>query len=207
MGTNKAQGAIVGPRHPFVSDLVEHLGVEIVRVDPDRFDAASLGAGTRVVWIHMVPTNADASGLDEAELFLRSQRLARRIAAESDRSLTFLALLPSRGLYTGPTGLACELARGSFEALMRAEIDEWGLTGNRIVGVVYPALDGYVFSGQRSAAEALGRTPMAVLATVDHIADAIRFLGSERTSYLTGTLVHVDGGWNAYSWFYPARAI
>jgi NAD(P)-dependent dehydrogenase (short-subunit alcohol dehydrogenase family) len=46
-----------------------------------------------------------------------------------------------------------------------------------------------------------------VLGNVGHLADVIRYLGSRSARYVTGTVIHVDGGWNAYSWIYPARTI
>ena len=36
-------------------------------------------------------------------------------------------------------------------------------------------------------------------------ADAIDFLASSSASYVTGSVLDLDGGWSAYSWFYPAR--
>lgn len=42
-------------------------------------------------------------------------------------------------------------------------------------------------------------------ATSDEIADAIDFLASQAAGYVTGSVLDVDGGWSAYSWFFPAR--
>ena len=49
------------------------------------------------------------------------------------------------------------------------------------------------------------RTPMHRLASVSELADAIDFLASSSASYVTGSVLDLDGGWAAYSWFYPAR--
>lgn len=60
-------------------------------------------------------------------------------------------------------------------------------------------------SGFRSVDALVARSPMHRLATVAEIADAIDFLASTAAAYVTGSVLDVDGGWNTYSWFYPAR--
>ena len=90
---------------------------------------------------------------------------------------------------------------------MQNQIGEWSADGDRLLGVVYAGLDEEPIEGQRPGDEVVSRTPAGVLGTVGQLADAITFLGSRHAAYVTGTLVHVDGGWNAYSWIYPARTI
>lgn len=42
------------------------------------------------------------------------------------------------------------------------------------------------------------RTPMNRLADPTEVADAIRYLASDRAAYVTGVILPVDGGWTAY---------
>ncbi len=210
-GPSTTRAVAVAPDLPLVDELLAALGVDVVRVDPERLDGPSASldlSGDRLVWIHMVPGSVTSEAqLHEADLLLTSAEAALAAADAAETSLTFLALVPSRGLFTGPAGLACDLARGALEGLIRARIGDWSAAGRRINGVVYAGIEGHVLDGQRPAEDVGGRTPIGAAASVEQLADALRYLGSPRAAYVTGTLMHVDGGWNAYSWIYPARTI
>ncbi|MGB8881948.1 MAG: SDR family oxidoreductase [Solirubrobacteraceae bacterium] len=204
-------GVLVGHDGALVSSLIDGLAAEIVRVDPGQLDAYAWPAawgGESIVWLHLVPAGGGAGAvLSDASLLLHSAALARQVAAGAGRTVTFIALVPSRGLVTGALGLSCDLARAALEALMQNRIGEWSADGDRLLGVVYAGLADAPIECQRPSDEVVSRTPAGVLGTVDQVTDAITFLGSRRAAYVTGTLVHVDGGWNAYSWIYPARTI
>jgi hypothetical protein len=204
-------GVLVGHDGPLVSSVLDGLDADMVRVDPGQLDGDAWPAAwsdESIVWLHLVPAGDGAgSVLSEASLLLHSAAIARQVAAGAGRSLTFIALIPSRGLVTGALGLSCDLAHGAFVGLMQNRIGEWSGDGDRLLGVVYAGLAGEPIEGQRSREEVVSRTPAGVLGTVGQLTDAITFLGSRHAAYVTGTLVHVDGGWNAYSWIYPARTI
>jgi hypothetical protein len=209
-----ALAAVVPPAGPLVDGLVAALDVETARLElADLDDSASLPGGAQpapggLVWLHAVPAGAaDADGLDEAALLLRSAAKARAVTGSAGVSLTFIALVPSRGLFAGPRGRACDLARGAFRSLIENEIGAWSERGDRLLGVVYAALEGGAEAGLRPDGDVLARTPMHRAGSITELADVVRYLGSSGAAYVTGTEIHVDGGWNAYSWIHPARTI
>jgi hypothetical protein len=214
MSATPVVAAIVTPPGSFVGALERELGVELVRIAPetlsDPAERASLvePAAERLVWIHPVPALAAANPVQfaEAQALLASAAAARNSAAASGAELTFIALLPSQGLYSGPAALSCNLARGAMAALIESSIAEWSAAGHRILAIVHGGLAGHS-AAARSPEALIKRTPIGRLGTLGELADAVCYFGSERASYVTGTFLHLDGGWRAYSWIYPARTI
>ncbi len=64
-----------------------------------------------------------------------------------------------------------------------------------------------VLTDEELRAQFEANTPMGRPGTPQDIACAALYLASPASAWVTGTLLHVDGGWNAYSWIYPARTI
>ena len=78
----------------------------------------------------------------------------------------------------------------------------------RLNAIEYGAVDVPSSPQRRRSIEVLlARTPMGRTGTARELADAILFLLSDAASYVTGAVLRVDGGWGAYSWFYPAQEI
>jgi NAD(P)-dependent dehydrogenase (short-subunit alcohol dehydrogenase family) len=80
---------------------------------------------------------------------------------------------------------------------------EWASAGIRVNAVA----PGFVATALVKKLEADGfvdtprlnrRIPMGRLARPEEIAEAIYFLSSTAASYITGTILSVDGGWTAF---------
>jgi NAD(P)-dependent dehydrogenase (short-subunit alcohol dehydrogenase family) len=164
-----------------------------------------------LAWVHLVPSCDPATcaqdAFAEAALLRRAARYADAVATAAGVSLTFTAVLPSPGMHVGPAGVACDLALTAMRSLMRTEIGSWSSPERRIVGIVRGGVEGYEPAGQRPLEQVRRRTPMASLATFRQLAGAVRYVSSPRASFVTGTFLRVDGGWDAYSWVYPTRTV
>jgi NAD(P)-dependent dehydrogenase (short-subunit alcohol dehydrogenase family) len=88
---------------------------------------------------------------------------------------------------------------------MQCNLENWAARNRRINIIRVGAADDALFTSTRKLDDLVARTPMHRAATSDEIADAIDFLASEAAGYVTGSVLDVDGGWSAYSWFFPAR--
>ncbi len=210
---------IAGGEPSFVEQLESALGMPTLRLASAELESSdgSLDgrlASTGVVWIHLVPGLApptseslDSGTLEEAALLERSVGASRALGDRTGVPVTFIAVLPELGLFTGAAERRCALASGTMGSLMRTEIGRWSNAGDRILAVTYAGLEGNEPAGQRPADQVVERTPMKAPGTFEQLGDVLRFVGSRQASYVTGTFLRMDGGWTAYSWHYPAKTI
>ena len=210
---------IAGGEFSFVEQLESALGMPTVRLASDELVSSEGSpdgrlASSGVVWTHLVPSrapttsqNRDSGALEEAALLERSVGAARAFGDRTGISVTFIAVLPGIGLFTGVQERRCALASGTMGSLMRTEIGRWSNAGDRILAVTYTGLEGHEPAGRRPAEQVIERTPMKAPGTFAQLGDVLRFVGSRQASYVTGIFLRMDGGWTAYSWHYPAKTI
>lgn len=219
-GAAKPCVVIAGGERSFAERVESALGMPALRLGADELaDGDGLGderlAAAGVVWIHLVPGPAPSASqgrppsgsLEDAALLERSVGAARALGDRTRIPVTFVALLPEIGLFTGARERRCALAAATMQSLMRTEIGRWSDAGDRILAVTYAGLEGHSPDGQRPTDQVVERTPMKALGTFPQLGDVLRFVGSRQASYVTGTVLRMDGGWTAYSWHYPAKTI
>ncbi len=208
------RAVLAGGDAAFGDGIAAALGLPVQRLGVAQLDGAGEQLAGRVsphglAWLQLVPSlEADVEDpVAEAALLLRSAQTARALARTEGVPVTFVAVLPMPGSFNGAAAIACDLALSAMTSLMRTQIGDWSSDGCRIVGVVHAGIAGCEPAGQRPLEELRRRVPMGTLGTFDQLADALRYVGSARASYVTGTLLRVDGGCDAYSWVYPTRTI
>jgi NAD(P)-dependent dehydrogenase (short-subunit alcohol dehydrogenase family) len=123
--------------------------------------------------------------------------MARRSAGSivNISSIAGLTGLPRRNAYGA--------AKAGIASMTKSMACEWASAGIRVnavaPGFVATALvkklevDGFVDTPRLNR-----RIPMGRLARPEEIAEAIYFLSSPAASYITGTVLSVDGGWTAF---------
>ena len=112
-------------------------------------------------------------------------------------SIYALVAPPNRLHYCAP--------KAAVEMMTRALAVEWAQYGIRVNGVApgyvrTQLLEQLVEQGRVDLAAIEKRTPLGRLGTVDEIADAVLYLCDPRSSYITGHMLPVDGGWTSYGY-------
>ena len=90
-------------------------------------------------------------------------------------------------------------SKGAIEQLTRALGVEWARRRVR-VNALAPGFIDTDMVGEESAslrAYVERRAPMRRLGTSEEVVSAVLYLSSDASSYVTGSIVHVDGGWTA----------
>jgi NAD(P)-dependent dehydrogenase (short-subunit alcohol dehydrogenase family) len=110
-------------------------------------------------------------------------------------SIASLAGIPGRNAYSA--------AKAGVLGMTRALASEWARDGIRVnavaPGYVRTALvDDLVRRGAIDAHAIAARTPLGRMAEPAEIAEAIFFLSSPASSYVTGATLSADGGWTAF---------
>lgn len=130
--------------------------------------------------------------------------LGARVACRRMPSGGAIVMISSVNGHIGFGGRAAYCAaKAGVQGLVRSLAVEWAERRVRVNAVSPGSIAtemslAMMKSGYASAEAFCDRIPMRRLGRPEEIADAVAFLASERSSYITGVVLPVDGGWLAY---------
>lgn len=131
--------------------------------------------------------------------FYCSRELGRIMLAQSRGSIINISSIG------GSTGLRKQVpycvSKGGLEQLTRTLAVDWASRGVRVNAIAYGYIETEFSRGPREhehiSKRLLARTPMGRFGRLDEVAGAAVFLSSDASSYVTGHVLAVDGGWCA----------
>jgi NAD(P)-dependent dehydrogenase (short-subunit alcohol dehydrogenase family) len=179
----------------FVVDAVDSFG---------RIDIMLCNAGISISQPALETSEATwekTLGVDLTGVFNSAVAAARQMTAQATGGS--IVVTSSNASLVGFHGLsAYGAAKGGVNQLVRSFALEWGRHNIR-VNAVAPGWTDHRMEGNGHsvdsavAAAAIARTPLRRFGTADEIAAAALFLASDSASFVTGTVLAVDGGYTS----------
>ena len=134
--------------------------------------------------------------------FLMSQAVAKEMANQKKGVIVNIASIAMGQVGMGFAGLAHYCAsKGGIVAMAEAmslELAPMGIRVNTIApGAIDTPMAAGVLTNPRALEAILAKVPLKRMGKPEEISNAVLFLASDESSYMTGSVVAVDGGWTA----------
>lgn len=164
--------------------------VDILVNNAAAFPGALTVEQDEAVFVRTVDTNVRGA------YFLTAALVAEMAGRGRGSVVNVTSMVASKGV---PGASAYSATKAALESLTRTWATEFGPAGVRVNAVAPgPTRTDGVAAEWGESNDALGRSlPLGRTAEPEEIAEAVLFLASDRASFITGTVLHVDGGGTA----------
>jgi len=203
---NVGRRAIVCKANVSIKKEVNHLMDMTIR-EYGKIDILVNNAGTAILNLIEDFTEEDWNKVLSVNLngvFFCSQAAGKEMIKKKKGKIINITSI--RGKVAEPMRVAYTTSKAAVIALTKSLAVEWAKYNIEVNAVapnyvktklVQMAMDKGVISEEAI----IRRTPKGRLATAEEIAEVVKFLASDKSNYITGTTIYVDGGFLAYAAF------
>lgn len=143
-------------------------------------------------WRELIETNLTGT-------FVSATAAGRAMLAAGSGSIVILSSV--HGTVATPRLAAYAASKGAVNMYAKSLATEWATRGVRVnvlaPGYVETDMTNALRTSDRWGPKLRARVPMGRFARPDEISGAAQFLLSDESSYMTGSVVEIDGGWSS----------